>query len=380
MILPMKERLTKLLNFIKSPWGLLTVTTVIAVVIGIAIVLSRADSDTISAADSDGTSQAQSTTTNGTTTNEHEHDPADESAFAINPVSADVFARRIQEVQLSERIKQAILDETSDIISDCEVTISLGDALQLTEPSADVAVTLRPDISNDLFHDRVLRIVEIIKNELPNIKNEKITISDNHGRLHRFNENDSEITQWITFEDGFESMTVSSIEAANRYNSFSLETPSLLPDNASLDHVYLTLPGGSFVTHGVSIIYNLETDIEIQDPANWRENAFMVFVQYIYEEGTQLSIVDDFEEFPWSNSDPYGRIFGARQIIINDTEAVLYAYSMPVLLGEEAPADDFLIDASIGWYKGDIYYSLSVFAPIEIINLDMMIAIAESVG
>ena len=74
------------------------------------------------------------------------------------------------------------------------------------------------------------------------------------------------------------------------------------------------------------------------------------------------------------------------QIMIGDTYARLASSFMPALHGSGAPHGNRHVITSIFWNKDGIIYNLSVFAmdnmliPGGALDLDMLIAIAESVG
>jgi len=74
-----------------------------------------------------------------------------------------------------------------------------------------------------------------------------------------------------------------------------------------------------------------------------------------------------------------GVVYETTRIVLNNTEAVIGAYNLQVLLGLEAPPDDYINNAVISWCNDGVYFQLHIMAPDGAVSYEELIAIAESV-
>jgi len=379
----LKARIKNVLNFKKTTWIIVISAVVLTTALSIGLALNRTDRTV----DND-TENLQKTI------NELSQRLTEEEDRRLLLISAEVerlakeHNREEHRLQLAEDIRQSIL-RVSDTINDCSVVIYLGeDATDTTlkrEPGAQITLSLNEH--RPIEHLYVRAIASMVRGSLPGIKNENIIITDDdsHPLIYPVSE-DTDVLSWIITEYGDEFVTLNSMEAASRYNPFPIAIPSVLPANVVFDHANVNMHGGSYYAHGPRLIFhfNLEDDENVWDNTDtyqgWRAPHISLNQLNMGSSGLHF-FREEYNNVPWSSPpDEMGRILESTPFIIADTDAILSAYFMPVLLGQEAPPDDYVIDAWISWYKDGISYTLYVFAPGGTITLDDMVAMAESVG
>ena len=194
-------------------------------------------------------------------------------------------------------------------------------------------------------------------------------------------DNDENEPQW--FYDGlFEVLLLTSLSEANTYLQFPIELPTELLAFAKLDSVIPFRRATDEMAHGVVVNYIIEVD----DPAwndqnNQHESAKIKLVRAYVSEGASMVGNDLIGLEEDVNINSSGQVMESSRIMIGEIEAKLTANNIPTLLGlTDVSDDDYVVyDAHIDWFRNNSIYKLSVLAPYDIIDLKMMVAIAESV-
>ena len=297
--------------------------------------------------------------------------------------------QRLFAIQRANDIRALVLE--LDIIHECIVIVNLGEDPQPGQPerAATVSMTLLLNENDMLTGQQLQWIVENIRLAVPGITDDNISISDNNFNNYLVSniekmiaELEEEPPPWTSAGPDHESLRFNSVEEASKYMSFPISQPSVLPENARPESVFLTRQIGHDSASRVSIFYRLEEDGFAYNPlTNSYGHASIVLGQAYYGPGAATyiwSLIPLFEPNPEDLSS--GREFETVRISINGKRAALTAYFLPVLLGLEEPPDDYEINAFIFWYDGDYVFQMLAFAPGDVFNLDTLIAIAESVG
>ena len=170
-----------------------------------------------------------------------------------------------------------------------------------------------------------------------------------------------------------------SVDEARSHVPFPIALPSVLPDKTELIEVAV-LPGiplSQWLIQGVGLNYRFEVADE-----SWisrHESARIELSQSTrvwYEPQYFAKQYDSAPLITYVDGVPYETM----QLKIGDSDAVLGAYNLPVLLGLESPFEDYSLNADFSWCKDGVYYQLHVFAPGESLSFQELLAIAESVG
>ena len=289
--------------------------------------------------------------------------------------------KALAEVQKAENIKRSVL--LLDIVKDCHVVVSFGNelppALSATNPEASIVLTLN---TYEMLPDIYLQsIVATVKNAVPNITDDNITITDSSLNHYPIVNKDNSIEKWIIDGVGFGAFDFETVEEANKYMSFTITVPSVLPENARLDSVWTRFDDGPPLAHAALLYFPLEVDEAWYQSSFRQARAHLQLYQLSLEAYASMGLEQRYSSYPALYLDPsLGYVYETVQIMVGGTEGSLSAYFMPVLRGLEAPSDESVVNASLGWIKGDIMYQLSVYAPCGMFDFDALVAIAESVG
>ena len=374
------KKIKNVLNFKRTTWIIVLSAVVLTAALSVGLALNRAER----AIDNDMEDLQE-------TIRELSQRLADEEELVKLLITTEV--ERLEEERnresfkelLEENLRQMVLLR-APMIWDCTVIVDIGeDATETTlKRESGAQITLITKDYRIIDHLTIRSIASGIRGSLPGIKNENIRITDSNSPPLTYPvSDDTDVLRWVIAEDGNEVVTLNSVEAAARYSPFPIAVPSVLPANAVLDHIDVTMPGGSYFAHGprLHFHFNLEDDEKTRDQTNiYRGDAYISLGQ-LNLGGSGSMFRDSYNNLPRSSlPDESGMVFESIPFMISGTEAILSAYSMPVLLGQEEPPDDYIIYASISWYKDGIDYGLNVHAPGGTITLDDMVAMAESVG
>jgi hypothetical protein len=174
---------------------------------------------------------------------------------------------------------------------------------------------------------------------------------------------------------GLETLNVYSAEAAASRLRLPFTLPSFIPGDTSPDCIRLLRNAGEEMGYGAVTRYLIEINEKAQKNSYSIEYAYIIFVQ--------LDVGSLALEEVASQSTPNIDLYAdstREWIMVGGEEAALSGRYLSVLLGMEAPPDEYIVDAAIHWSRGNIYYQLSVTSPADILDLETMIAIAESIG
>ena len=202
-----------------------------------------------------------------------------------------------------------------------------------------------------------------------NIGDDSATIADN----------DENEPQWI-YDGLFEVLLLTSLDEANAYLQFPIELPTELLAFAKLENVIPFRRVTDEMAHGVLVNYIIEVDDSVwNDQYNQHESAKIKLVRAYVSEGASMvgsDLIGLEEDVHIDSSD---QVMESSRIMIGEIEAKLTANNIPTLLGlADVSDDDYVVNAHIDWFRNNSIYQLSVLAPCDIIDLKMMVAIAES--
>ena len=362
----LKTRIKNVLKFRKASLIIVVVAVVLAVGLSVGLALNRSSPFYI---------EEQIV---GTRYGYFEPQTVAEDASAL--LATEEHSKEMQEEmyisQLGSDIRKMIL--TSNHILDCMVFLSFqSDELLPQTLSASVILTLERE-SGLLSYSQVLWIAEIIRGSVPDIKDEDISISDTASYSYPIGEKDEDIIEWIIHPEGTESMSVTSVEAAERYGPFPIKQPTILPANAFLDNVIIMPTGGTYLANGYRIIYDLEVD----DTAwNHLDSLFVPSMISLTQldlggrAGGAMYFMDEYNAAPWKNEETGDE---STQIMLGETKALIWA-NHSALIGP--PYGIYIFNVTIVWFDEEegIYYQLSVHTPDDMLTLDDLIEIALSV-
>jgi len=171
---------------------------------------------------------------------------------------------------------------------------------------------------------------------------------------------------------------LTSLEEAEALVGFSIALPTNLPDTTIRE---------SIITFTDEDITNLSGEIARALPS--------VTITYIFDGDDGSWNYRFLPGFISLKQEHFGAVAGDRSLNeivdgmvghldfikthVGDSDAVLAASFLPMLISDEDYDGRFVVNAHIHWFDGDMLYSLSVFAPREMFNYDSLIALAESV-
>jgi len=173
----------------------------------------------------------------------------------------------------------------------------------------------------------------------------------------------------------------SCIESANESNVLNIDIiePMILPDNAILDSVIIGIDNnGDFPSAGHQIYYRFIVEgfewnnIHVS-PAfisvgklDWGSITLQEFNVYYYS-----AVSDDL---------PPEHEYVKLHMMIGDNRAFLRAPALSSLVNDydDLNNEHYTAEALLMWYKNDMMYSIHVYAPVNAIDLNKLIEIAES--
>ena len=187
---------------------------------------------------------------------------------------------------------------------------------------------------------------------------------------------------WELDRDGmFEVRVFYTFEEANNHSVFPIAVPEILPEGVTLDHVRISrtsergILAGLFHPDAVRFTYLIETDDDFR--LRGHNQAFLVFSQLQFQFGSASDHMEFLLRELQQHEASSNETTRFDQTFVNGNNALFLLSHVPEI---PASAEPLTLSASLQWADGDILHGINVFAPIEIVNEDMLIKIAESMG
>ena len=171
---------------------------------------------------------------------------------------------------------------------------------------------------------------------------------------------------------------VATVEEANSLLPFRVELPSELPEDARLNGIWVHNEGDGQIEYGATLNYSLKAEYPTRAHLTNIPPPHMSILQG----DIGASALEEFEMrynlFPDIIIESSGRRYESIQTMVGDSRAILSSNVMSALLGLEASEDEDVMCVILTWYKDDKLYQTHFFAPVDFIDLDGILAIADS--
>jgi len=352
----LKTRIKNILKYKKTPWIIGAVAVTLTVALSVGLMLNKTD-------DSEEISVA-----NPAISDENHFGTVEGLLRSAYPFEGQVIhGTETEGVPVATRIRERVLEYEN--INDCHVIITEAEFSDhnemVKEPTVSIFLTL--ESGEQLEVNQPEKIANTVRSIVPHISYQKISITDNNLIVYHFSHNSLN-------DDGLFTNVYATIEEASEVVTFNLKMPQAMLPKAKSDgvRVNVTRQTRGSVIESVLLDYRVALDSIHSTLGKYGE---LIIMQQSWGNASQT--LSQFEAL-------YNHASGIRgihthQTMVGNNRAVLWSpFVLDELLGLKIPSDEYVVNATLYWYIDGIAYRLVVELPITEINLDVMIAIAES--